>query len=419
MKVFEEFREIMGENLMSKKNCQSIKLSVIVPVYNVESYIKRCLDSILAQTYKNLEIIIVDDGSTDRSGEICDIYSAKDDRIHVIHKKNGGIASARKAGVLCATGEYTTNVDADDWIEDNAYEVMINRLEMYHPDMLVFGYKKEHDGFVEEYKQGMKEGYYQEKEFWEAFNRCVQETCFFDQPIDMILWNKAIRTDMWKKYQLKCPNSLKKNVDDAVIFPCLLNIGSVYIGSECLYHYCVRKNSILWNEREDDFKLFLRLSEYFILSFRDSKNKDKMGRDFLLYKLFYHLVLDVPEKMIVMKQCKFYPQIKTNSNIIIYGKGVFASRLIERIRSSKFCIVVDNFDKVDLHKISQIEENEYDFIVIAILNCYVVASVVELLADAGVARDKILFIEKENLSADLLPEEVKKMWRELVDRERI
>ncbi len=403
---------------MDKKIFQPIKLSVIVPVYNVELYIRRCLDSILAQTYKNLQIILVDDGSMDKSGEICDEYAVKDDRIQVIHKENGGISSARKAGVLCAAGEYTTCVDSDDWIEEKAYEIMVNRLEEYHPDMLVLGYKKEHAGFSEEYRQGIKEGYYQEKELWDEFNRCVNETCFFNQPIDMILWNKAIRTDILKKYQLMCPDVLRKNVDDAVIFPCLLNIKSVYIGTECLYHYCVRKSSILWNERGDDFDFFVRLTEYFILSYRDSENKDKMERDFLLYKLFYHLVLDVPEKMISMKQCKFYPQIKTGSNIIIYGKGVFASRLINRIHSSKFCNVVDNLDKADLHKLNHIE-NEYDFIVIAILNHYIVASTVELLVDAGVARDKILFIEKESLSVDLLPEKVKNMWGEFVDGERV
>lgn len=404
---------------MDKKKCQPIKLSVIVPVCNVEPYIRRCLDSILAQTYKNLEIILVDDGSVDRSGAICDEYAEKDNRIQVIHKENGGIASARKAGALCATGEYTTNVDSDDWIEEKTYDVMVNRLEEYRPDMLVLGYKKEHVGFTEEYRQGIREGYYQEKEFWEEFNRCVKETYFFNQPIDMILWNKAIRTDMWKKYQLKCPDVLKKNVDDAVVFPCLLNIKNIYIGSECLYHYCVRKNSILWDEREEDFDFFVKLSEYFILSYRESKNKDKMERDFLLYKLFYHLVLDVPEKMINMLQCKLYPQIKANSNIIIYGKGVFASRLMKRIHSSKFCNVVDNFDKADIYKIGLVEENKYDFIVIAILNHYIVASAVKLLTDAGVRRDKILLIDKENLKVDLLPKEVKDMWGEFLDGERV
>ncbi len=396
-----------------------MKISVIVPVYNVEPYIKRCLDSIVFQTYRELEIILVDDGSTDRSGEICDEYAAKDDRIQVIHKENGGIVSARKAGVLCATGEYTTNVDSDDWIEENAYAVMVDSLEKYHPDMLVLGYKKEHAGFTEEYRQGIGNGYYCAKDFWEEFNRCVKETRFFNQPIDMSLCNKAIKTDLWKKYQMKCPEILKKNVDDAVIFPCLLNIDSIYIDSKCFYHYCVRKSSILWNERKEDFEFFVKLSEYFILSYAHGKNKDEMERNFLLYKLFYHLILDIPEKMISMEQCKFYPQIKAGDNIIIYGKGVFANRLMERIAELQFCNVVDNVDKADIHRISQIEKNGYDFIVVAVLNHYIAASTVELLIDAGVTRDKILCIEKRNLFADLLPEEIRHMWEELENRERV
>ncbi len=389
-----------------------MKISVIVPVYNVEPYIKRCLDSIVSQTYRDLEIILVDDGSTDHSGEICDEYAAKDYRIQVIHKENGGIVSARKAGVLCATGEYTTNVDSDDWIEENAYEAMVERLREYHPDMLVFGYKKEYAGFTDEYRQGLKEGYYREKEFWKEFNRCVNETLFFNQPIDMILWNKAIKTDLWKKYQMKCPEILKKNVDDAVIFPCLLDIDSIYIDSKCFYHYCVRKSSILWNERKEDFEFFVKLSEYFILSYARGKNKDKMELSFLLYKLFYHLILDIPEKMISMEQCTFYPQIKAGDNIIIYGKGVFAHRLMERITEVQFCNVVDNVDKADAYRISQIEKNRYDFIVVAILNHHIAASTVKLLIDSGVAEDKILCIEKENLLVDLLPEEIKSMWKE-------
>lgn len=415
----DEFIENRGDNPADHKSFQQIKLSVIVPVYNVESCIRRCLDSILAQTYQNLQIILVDDGSTDGSGEICDAYAAKDGRIQVIHKENGGIASARKAGVLHAVGEYTTNVDSDDWIEENAYEAMVSRLEEYHPDMLVFGYKKEHTGFTEEYRQGIKEGYYQGKEFWEAFNRCVEETSFFNQPIDMILWNKAIRTDMWKEYQIKCPDTLKKNVDDAVIFPCLLNMESVYVDTDCYYHYCVRKNSILWGERKEDFDFFVMLSEYLISSYRDGRNKDKMERKFLLYKLFYHLILDIPERMISTKQCMFYPKIKAGNNIIVYGKGVFANRLIGRINQLKYCNVVDNVDKADFYRVSQIEEQRYDFIAVAILNHQTAASAKELMVEAGVKREKILCIEKENLLADLLPEEVRHMWEVLEDMERV
>lgn len=102
------------------------KISVIIPVYNVEKYLCECLDSVLAQTYTNLEIVLVDDGSTDSSGTICDKYAGKDSRIHVIHQKNGGLSAARNAGLNMAKGEYIAFVDADDLIHPQFLELMLN-----------------------------------------------------------------------------------------------------------------------------------------------------------------------------------------------------------------------------------------------------------------------------------------------------
>ena len=114
------------------------KLSVIVPIYNVDKYLKKCVDSIINQTYKNLEIILVDDGSTDSSGKIADEYKKIDERIKVIHKKNGGLADARNAGIKIATGKYIAFVDSDDWIDCDAYRFSIELLEKSESDMLVF-----------------------------------------------------------------------------------------------------------------------------------------------------------------------------------------------------------------------------------------------------------------------------------------
>ena len=107
-------------------------ISVIVPVYNVEDYLDRCINSIINQTYKNLEIILVDDGSTDSSGRKCDDFALKDDRIKVLHKENGGVSSARNAGLDVATGDYIGFVDSDDTIESNMYELLFNNAIEYH-----------------------------------------------------------------------------------------------------------------------------------------------------------------------------------------------------------------------------------------------------------------------------------------------
>lgn len=111
-------------------------LSIIVPVYNVKSYLKKCVESILNQTYTNLQIILVDDGSTDGSQDICDEYVQKDPRIVVIHKENGGLSTARNAGMDRAKGDYIAFVDSDDWLEPNMYEALISQLEKHEADIV-------------------------------------------------------------------------------------------------------------------------------------------------------------------------------------------------------------------------------------------------------------------------------------------
>ncbi|MGI6094991.1 MAG: glycosyltransferase family 2 protein [Lachnospiraceae bacterium] len=110
-------------------------ISVIVPVYNVEKYLRRCVDSILNQTYSNLEILLIDDGSTDASGVICDEYSKSDPRIKVFHKENGGVSSARNYGIERATGTYLGFIDSDDWIDCHMYETLLNNMLQYNADV--------------------------------------------------------------------------------------------------------------------------------------------------------------------------------------------------------------------------------------------------------------------------------------------
>lgn len=115
-------------------------VSVIVPVYKVEKELTRCLDSILSQTYKNLEILIVDDGSPDRCPQICDTYAKKDHRIKVFHKENGGLSSARNYAIERASGDYIAFIDSDDWVEDNFIELLLNNLLKEQADLSIVGY---------------------------------------------------------------------------------------------------------------------------------------------------------------------------------------------------------------------------------------------------------------------------------------
>ncbi|MBQ8040126.1 MAG: glycosyltransferase family 2 protein, partial [Lachnospiraceae bacterium] len=104
-------------------------ISIIIPVYNIEEYLPRCIESVLGQTYANIEVILVDDGSKDKSGEICDSYQKRDSRVRVIHKENGGSSSARNAGIADAKGEFIGFVDSDDYVETTMYETMMQAIE--------------------------------------------------------------------------------------------------------------------------------------------------------------------------------------------------------------------------------------------------------------------------------------------------
>ena len=117
------------------------KISVIVPIYKVENYLNRCVESIRKQTYRNLEIILVDDGSPDACGEMCDRYAQEDSRIRVIHKENGGLSDARNAGIEVAAGEYIAFIDSDDWIDDKMYEVLYHTLLKYDADIAECSYR--------------------------------------------------------------------------------------------------------------------------------------------------------------------------------------------------------------------------------------------------------------------------------------
>lgn len=116
------------------------EISVIIPVYNVEQYLKKCVDSVLEQSFKNIEVILVDDGSPDKCPEICDCYAKQDDRVIVVHKENGGLSSARNAGLKIARGRYIYFVDSDDWIVGNALEILLTIMQNTKSDVVIASY---------------------------------------------------------------------------------------------------------------------------------------------------------------------------------------------------------------------------------------------------------------------------------------
>lgn len=195
-------------------------LSVIVPVYKVEKYLRQCLDSIINQTYKNLEIILVDDGSPDNCGKICDEYAKKDNRIKVIHKENGGLSSARNIGTQIAQGSYIAYVDSDDWLDRNMYSELIFILEKYQLDMVRCG-AYESNGVNR--KIILPKEKYKNKIF---YNKEVLYR-YFDEFLCKVVWNAVY----------------KKNIVKGIISPDKCNSEDNYVSG--MYLYRTRKMMII------------------------------------------------------------------------------------------------------------------------------------------------------------------------------
>ena len=211
------------------------KISVIIPVYNVEQYLEKCLDSILNQTYKNIEIILVNDGSIDKSGLICDEYSRKYNNIKVFHKENGGVSSARNLGIDNATGQYLAFIDPDDYIDANMYEILVEKIVETNSDiaMCSFVYVKENENIVED---NSDETLVFDKE--EVLRRYYTAIKPFNASF---LFNKLFKKELFKEVRLDTELIIQE--DTEVLLRIFNNISSiVYVGIP-LYFYLIREGA--------------------------------------------------------------------------------------------------------------------------------------------------------------------------------
>ncbi len=149
------------------------KVSVIIPVYNVEKYLNRCIDSVLKQTMQDFEIILINDGSTDKSGEICDDYARIDERITVIHKRNARVAAARNDGIKVAQGKYVIFIDSDDWIEPQMLQEMVYKAEELKLDLIMCDYKKRSKHYEEERSQPIRGGFFSKEDIQKELYKCL------------------------------------------------------------------------------------------------------------------------------------------------------------------------------------------------------------------------------------------------------
>ena len=168
-------------------------ISVIVPIYKVEQYLDQCVESIRVQTYKNLEIILVDDGSPDKCPELCEQYALKDERIIVVHKKNGGLSDARNYGINVSTGNYIIFVDGDDYIEKNMIQRLYDALQNSKADIVVGGinYVDEYGKILPKTQENLPEGIMSQQDFWNKYYGCYTIPC-------VVVWNKIYKKSFFK-----------------------------------------------------------------------------------------------------------------------------------------------------------------------------------------------------------------------------
>lgn len=212
-------------------------ISIIVPVYNIEKYIDRCIESICSQTYADLEIILVDDGSTDNSGKICDEYATKDRRIRVIHKKNGGLSDARNSGLDIANGELVAFVDGDDYIHPKMYEIMLQIMNDCGSDIVCCDYKKVlGDEDITGGEEVSKYNSYKEEEIIQQIWR--------DNVRTVVQWNKLYKAEIFM--DIRYPLG-KYHEDTFVIHHILQKCKKYTVIEQELYYYMQHPDSIMSN----------------------------------------------------------------------------------------------------------------------------------------------------------------------------
>lgn len=235
--------------------------SVIVPVYKVEKYLHQCVDSILAQTFSDFELILVDDGSPDCCGTICDEYAQKDSRVKVIHKENGGLVSARRAGYSICGGQYVCNVDSDDYIAPDLLEMAAEQILTYAVDAVLFGYVQ-FDGSSEvPHVQGVPSGVYDENKM-----DVIRENLILGADSGTSIYNglcfSVIRKEQLDPYFTAFPESVCRGEDLIVTAPALAQCHSVYVLDKCMYYYRITPGSIMNTLRGDELDQAMELAEY-------------------------------------------------------------------------------------------------------------------------------------------------------------
>lgn len=374
-------------------------ISVIVPIYMIDRYVGLCIESILNQTYQNLEIILVDDGSKDRCPEICDLYASKDDRIRVIHKANGGLVSARKAGLRQSNGDYISYVDGDDWIGPGFIEGLYTAVRTSDADIVCAGFTRDlftqSASFINNLPLGIYEGN-KLKELWGAM---ISYPPFYRTGISTYLWNKLFKRSVLFEAQMSVDNRISIGEDGAVTYPALLKSKIVSLIDNVEYHYRQREDSMLKQSARYSSEAQKLLWLYDYLK-KWSKNKEyslsEQVVDYVLSIAFMRSGGRLPQDNYSIFDDRYY-----DKNIVIYSAGTFGQQLTNRFKETEHCNVVAWIDDdyweyrrccLDVDPVESIVNCVYDYILIATVDKLVAEKAQKRLNALGVSNQKILTI---------------------------
>lgn len=387
---------------------KALFISIIVPIYNVDPYIERCLNSILNQSYDKFECILVDDGSTDNSGMICDRFAAQDSRFIVIHKKNGGVVSARKAGLERASGQFIGSVDPDDWIEKDYYENLIKIQQETDGDIIAGNHHRNIGSESYIIRNKIPTGIYDKKTI---LPQLIYSGEFFEFGLHPSLCTKLIRREIMDATQMNVNEDIVCVDDGAVIYPAVLEARKIVITDICGYHYVQRQGSITKSVGSGDLmKLRLvydHLENAFISKnvIKELRSQLKQWQKFILLERHIQVFDETWSRETVLSP---YGGISPNSRVVIYGAsflGQTIDRYIKSIKDKGIKNVLwidkacDNFQKRGLpvyppEAIRNLH-GDYDFVLLASVTERIVRSMKEYLLSLQVPEDKILWLSEE------------------------
>lgn len=307
-------------------------VSIIVPIYKVENYLKKCIDSIISQTYKNIEILLIDDGSPDDCGAICDEYAKKDKRIKVIHKKNGGLSDARNYGIEASRGDYIMFIDSDDYISKNMCKILLKNALENNADIVTCNFKEIYLNNIEKVnKQSQRE------RINVVSNIEAIYKYFIKNDLDMnVVWNKIYKRNLFfGENKIRFPVG-KLHEDDYIVCKLYYYANKIVIINDVLYYYIRRFDSITGNFSEKNIldTIDARIEYYNFANNKEIKLKYMVqahGIDYYKYCLSFELSEKINEKIANFRKC-----------ILKNKKNIFKNPYINWKKYIKFILICIN-----------------------------------------------------------------------------